>query len=111
VCWIGRGFFRYKSDLFYLDGQVGELRIYDRPLNQLEVKRLYDQRYLFGQSHHCHDSDINGDRLVNLKDFAILANNWFTDNLEGDINYDGVVDFLDLFILSSNWCYSCTDYE
>ena len=105
VCWIGRGFFRYKSDLFYLHGQVDEIRIYDRPLNQLEVKQLYDQKY------HCDDSDINGDKQVNMKDFAIFAKNWSTDNLEADINYDGVVDFLDLSKLSSNWLYSCPGYE
>jgi hypothetical protein len=101
VCWVGRGFYRYKSDLFYLDGQVDELRIYDRPLSQLEVKQLYDQQY------HCDDSDINGDRQVNIKDFAIIANNWLTDNSEADINDDGFVDFLDLSKLSSYWLYSC----
>jgi hypothetical protein len=101
VCWVGRGFYRYKSDLFYLDGQVDELRIYDRPLSQLEVKQLYDQQY------HCDDSDINGDRQVNMKDFAIIANNWLTDNSEADINDDGFVDFLDLSKLSSYWLYCC----
>jgi len=111
VCWIGRGFYRYKSELFYLHGQVDELRIYDRPLNQLEVKQLYDQKYLYGQNSHCYDSDINWDRQVNMKDFAIFANNWLTNNSEADMNYDGVVDFLDLSILSSNWLYSCPGYE
>jgi len=101
VCWIGRGFYRYKSELFYLHGQVDELRIYDRPLNQLEVKQLYDQGC------HCDDSDINGDKQVNIKDFAIFANNWLTDNSEADISYDGVVDLLDLSKLSSCWFYSC----
>ena len=105
VCWIGRGFYRYKSELFYLHGRVDELRIYDRPLNQLEVKQLYDQGC------HCDDSDINGDKQVNMKDFAIFANNWLTDNSEADINDDGVVDFLDLSKLSSCWLYSCPDDE
>ncbi|MHC4204074.1 MAG: LamG-like jellyroll fold domain-containing protein [Planctomycetota bacterium] len=104
VCWIGRGFYRYKSELFYLHGQVDELRIYDRPLNQMEVKRLYDQK-----DYYC-DSDINRDRQVNMKDFAIFADNWLTENSAADINYDGVVDFLDLSELSSNWLNSCSGY-
>ncbi|MHC4204073.1 MAG: LamG-like jellyroll fold domain-containing protein [Planctomycetota bacterium] len=111
MCWIGRGFYRYKSELFYLHGQVDELRIYDRPLNQMEVKRLYDQKYLYSQNYHCYDSDINGDMQVNIKDFAIFADNWLTDNSAADINYDGVVDFLDLSELSSYWLYSCPIYE
>ena len=111
VCWIGRGFYRYKSELFYLHGQVDELMIYDRPLNQLEVEQLYDKKYLYGQNYHCYDSDINWDGQVNMKDFAILANNWSTNNLESDINYDGVVDVLDLSELSSYWLYSCPGYE
>jgi len=105
VCWIGRGFYRFKSDLFYHHGEVDEIRIYDRPLTQLEVKQLYDQKY------HCDDSDINGDRQINMKDFAIFANNWSANNSEADINYDGVVDFLDLSKLSSYWLYSCPGYE
>lgn len=105
VCWIGRGFFRYKSDLFYLDGQVDELRIYDRPLNQSEVEQLYDQRY------HCSNSDFNSDGLVNMKDFAIFANYWMTDNSRADINNDGFVDFLDLSFLSFNWLSFCPGYE
>jgi hypothetical protein len=50
---------------------------------------------------------MSGDKQINLKDFAIFADNWLTNNLESDINYDGVVDFLDLSKLSSNWLYSC----
>jgi hypothetical protein len=105
VCWIGRGFYRYKSELFYLHGQVDEIRIYDRPLNQLEVQQLYDQK------HYCCDSDINRDRQVNIKDFAVFADNWLTENSAADINYDGVVDFLDLSDLSFYWLYSCFIYE
>lgn len=111
VCWIGRGFFRYETDLSYLHGQVDELRIYDRPLSQLEVEQLYERGYLYGQNYPCYDSDINGDQQVNMKDFAIFADNWLTDNSNADINYDGFVDYLDLSILSSNWLYSCPDYE
>lgn len=105
VCWIGRGFFSYLRELVYLHGEVDEIRIYDRPLNQLEVKQLYDQKY------HCNDSDVNVDRQVNMKDYAIFANNWLTNNSEADINYDGVVDFLDLSKLSFDWLYSCPVYE
>lgn len=105
VCWIGRGFYRYKSELFYLHGRVDELRIYDRPLSQLQVERLYEQRY------RCSDSDINKDGLVNMKDFAIFADNWLTDNLAADLNYDGVVDLLDLSKLSSYWLCSCPANE
>ena len=77
----------------------------------MEVKQLYDQKYLYGQNYNCYDSDINGDRQVNMKDFAVFADSWLTDNSQADINYDGVVDFPDLAILSSTWLYSCLGHE
>jgi hypothetical protein len=105
VCWIGKGFYSYLSEPVYFHGAVDELRIYDRPLNQLQVMHLYQQKF------RCEDSDVNYDSHVDMKDFAILANSWLTGNSEADINYDGFVDHHDLSMLSSRWLYTCRGYE
>lgn len=46
--------------------------------------------------------DFNKDGIINLVDFASLANKWFekSDNLAEDINYNGIVDMADLQIFS-----------
>jgi len=48
--------------------------------------------------------DLNGDCSVNIKDFAIFAQDWLKDaissaNLNGDITVDGK----DLQLLTANW--------
>jgi len=49
--------------------------------------------------------DINNDGVVNLRDFAILAGGWASeeDCVKGDIVRDGVVDYDDMFELSEQW--------
>jgi len=49
--------------------------------------------------------DINDDGIVNLKDYATLANNWhkIEPNLPGDINRDNIVDPNDLKALAECW--------
>lgn len=47
--------------------------------------------------------DINADGIVNLGDFAILAEGWLSPGTEGDLNADGVVNFQDLAILVEDW--------
>ena len=57
------------------------------------------------------DSDIDGDGIVNFKDFAILASYWLscdgtclTSCCDGaDLNSDEIVDFDDLKIFADNW--------
>jgi len=52
--------------------------------------------------------DINGDRIVNFKDFAILVNKWLQapGSPSADIapqGGDGIVDMLDLDVLADDW--------
>jgi subtilisin family serine protease len=52
-------------------------------------------------------ADLNNDWKVNLRDFAVLAACWKTDDLRGDIGPvprpDGAVDVQDLALLSQYW--------
>ncbi|MBN2842229.1 MAG: hypothetical protein JXM68_04015, partial [Sedimentisphaerales bacterium] len=49
--------------------------------------------------------DINGDGIVNVADFGILAGNWLKsgDDLKGDFNTDGIVDSSDLQNMMEYW--------
>lgn len=50
--------------------------------------------------------DINGDSLVSLPDFTILAANWNRTGMtrsQGDLNGDGVINLPDFSILAANW--------
>ncbi len=56
-------------------------------------------------------ADINGDGVVDLLDFAMLASNWLRSNpsVDADIapaSGDGIVDALDLNELTSHWLES-----
>ena len=59
-------------------------------------------------------AELSGDSIVNLKDFAILANQWQrTGAYSGDIapvpNGDGIVDILDLVEFVEDWLVSSID--
>jgi cyclophilin family peptidyl-prolyl cis-trans isomerase len=47
--------------------------------------------------------DINGDCIVDLLDFMILAQHWLYGKIAADIDVDGKVNFDDYMILSSHW--------
>jgi cyclophilin family peptidyl-prolyl cis-trans isomerase len=47
--------------------------------------------------------DINGDCIVDLLDFMILAEHWLYGTIAADIDVDGKVNFDDFEILSSHW--------
>ncbi len=47
--------------------------------------------------------DINGDRIVNILDYTLLANAFGTNNTASDLNHDGTVNILDYTILSNNF--------
>jgi hypothetical protein len=56
-------------------------------------------------------ADLNNDKIVNFKDFAVIAENWMTilpqpDLSIGDFNQDAKVDALDLRWLGCNWLYN-----
>jgi Tol biopolymer transport system component len=49
------------------------------------------------------NADIQHDGIVNLRDFAILANYWLQDGSSVNIAEGYVIDFLDLAKLSEEW--------
>ena len=58
-------------------------------------------------------ADLNNDKLVNFKDFAIMADHWMTilpepDLKIGDFNQNAKVDALDLKWLCCNWLEGTT---
>jgi hypothetical protein len=50
-------------------------------------------------------ADLNGDKCVNLKDYAIFAQQWLksSSDLSADFNPDGQVNWSDLKIFADNW--------
>jgi parallel beta-helix repeat protein len=61
---------------------------------------------ILSSSHATVNADINGDGVVNILDFSILASNYGKANQtfsQGDINGDGTVNILDFSILASQW--------
>ena len=51
--------------------------------------------------------DLNGDAVINLLDWAHLANRWGEtadpNGIVGDLNQDHILDFIDVFELCSQW--------
>jgi len=47
--------------------------------------------------------DLNGDNFVNILDYSVLKNNWYTTNPVADINGDGQVQTQDYSLLRSNF--------
>ena len=86
-------------------GEMDDLRIYTRALNEAEVGSLAG--LIAG--------DANNDGKVDGSDVTILAGNWqygvtgggATWSM-GDFNYDGKVDGSDVTILAGNWQYGVT---
>jgi peptidyl-prolyl cis-trans isomerase A (cyclophilin A) len=53
--------------------------------------------------------DINGDCIVDLLDFMILAEHWLYGSIAADINVDGKVNFNDYSLFASHWMQqNCT---
>ncbi len=69
----------------------------------------FSNQWLTG-CYDCASINFNNDSSIDLKDFALLANNWLTQgpNLTGDINSDGYVNAADLKILIYHWLEPCS---
>lgn len=48
-------------------------------------------------------ANLNGDCVVDFKDFALLADAWQDANDRYDLNFDGFVDYQDLMIFGNEW--------
>jgi len=51
--------------------------------------------------------NLDGVNPIDFNDFAIFADCWRQNSLDGDIDGDGAIDFNDLAILSEYWLLSC----
>lgn len=79
-----------------LHGQLDEVRIYARALDDAEVWGVYEM--------HALAADIDANRRVDLADFAALSDAWQISAADpGDLSCDNVVDAEDLTILIEEW--------
>ena len=44
VCWLGRGFLGGIQRTNYFKGKIDEIRIYDRPLSDVEILQYYEAK-------------------------------------------------------------------
>jgi hypothetical protein len=72
----------------YFDGELDEVRIYDRALTQAEIAYLADETPDDGQLYipvpsvaNISDEEPEGSRAVNFKDFALLISDWLDEEL------------------------------
>ncbi len=72
----------------YFDGDLDDVRIYDRALTQAEIAYLADESPEDGQLYipvpsvaNILDEEPEGSRAVNLKDFAVLISEWLNEEL------------------------------
>lgn len=115
------GIFWYGADINY-DGVVSEhdlgtlcgAWLTETPLGSMQIDGLVNfgelaelaNRWLWTSVWHREvPGDIDDSKLVNLRDFAILAKDWNRQGVEtpSDLNLDGKVDANDLSWLSHDW--------
>jgi hypothetical protein len=72
----------------YFEGDLDDVRIYDRALSQAEIAYLADVSPDDGQLHiavpsvaNIRDDEAEGSRVVNFKDFAVLMGQWLDAGL------------------------------
>jgi len=61
--------------------------------------------YYFARDGSCPLADIDDDGLINIKDLALLGENWLAETGEGDFNGDGLTEGQDLVILLDDWLW------
>jgi hypothetical protein len=76
------------SDLYFFNGLVDDLQLYDYALSDAEIAGLVDDTPGDGQLYipvpsaaNIYDDEPEGSRLVDFKDFAILADSWLDELL------------------------------
>ena len=72
----------------YFDGDLDEVRIYDRSLTPTEIAYLADESPADGRLYvpvpsvaNVADEEPEGSRAVNFKDFAVLTDQWLEEGL------------------------------
>ena len=79
--YVGAGANESPSPSFYFDGLVDDLRIYNYAIESLKVAQLYTD---VQGGEVCYEKpayDFDGDCIVSLADFAVLAVEWMECNL------------------------------
>jgi hypothetical protein len=88
----------HSTGLYYFEGFIDEVRIYNYALTDAEIQDLYRTHALI--------ADMEPDGDVDFDDFAHLAHYWQnTDSCDGDLTCDCIVDFDDLMILVEEWLH------
>lgn len=103
VFWIGRGFLWVFPTDQYFNGQIDDVRVYDRPLSSQDVSQYY--AWATRQPR----GDIDGDSHVDVVDLLWFVASSGTKagdpayNVYTDFNGDNMVDVVDLLILVQNF--------
>jgi hypothetical protein len=53
--------------------------------------------------HYLRGGDLNDSNHIQFGDYSIMGANLFTTNAVADINGDGVVNIIDYFMMAGNW--------
>ena len=79
-------------------GKIDDFRIYDVVLTPQEIAKIYGR--------DIYAADFDGDTIVGMKDFKILAEQWLSSdkNVTADADRDGDVDMVDYAIMVKHWC-------
>jgi len=79
-------------------GKMDDFRIYDLALTPYEIAKIYGR--------DIYTADFDGDTIVNMDDFKILAQQWLSpdENATADADRDGDVDMVDYAIMVKHWC-------
>jgi hypothetical protein len=76
----------------YLDGSIDDVRIYNYPLSSLAIAKLYntisgDTACVYDPPEYEFSFDFNGDCVVDILDFEIIAANWANCNIVPDCQF------------------------
>ena len=97
VLWLGTGYAKELPELRYLNGQIDEFRIFDRPLTEAEVQGLYN---VAGPAQFIR-GDVNNDGRLDIADPIRVIEWLFIDPTPldclgaADANDDGAVNVAD----------------
>ncbi|MHC4215001.1 MAG: hypothetical protein ACYSWP_16705 [Planctomycetota bacterium] len=105
---VGFGDYCFLAEQWRLsgDGLVADV-IDDGVVNELDLRGFFGQ--WLDYDCECGQSDLDGDGVVNLKDYSVWAGQ-FTEQglgLDSDVTGDGVVGLADLGMLGIWWTMGC----
>ena len=78
---------------------------HDCAVNNSDLQ-LFTQKWLNADCLYngwCEEADLNYDTKVDLLDFAVFANHWLQEIIDGDFNGDNHENFEDYSIFAKTW--------